>query len=455
MIVAPLFIAWIGALVLVFFDGRRRSVGWTALAVLATSAALAVRLAFHVAAAGPVEMTTGTWPVGIGITLRADPLGVTFAVVSLAVLAAALLYQIAAGQPTRRFPGLVLFMATGLTGVFLTGDTFNFYVFFEVAMTTAFALAAEARERREVRAALLFVTLNVIGSALFLMAVGGLYRATGSLEFRAVAGSLAGVDAPRALGIGALLLAAFGLKLGLFPFHGWLPEVYRDLRPEVAAIFSGALANIGSYGVLRFGGGLLARELDDASRLVLALGAASILYGSVAAIGARSANGVLAYSSIGQAGYVLMAAALSSPAGLAAAVVYAVVLTLNKTLLFLASGLRGPVAQAAFAAGAFSLAGVPPFAGFTAKIAIFRGGIDAGAWLPVGVLAAGSILSLVYMFPAFQRTYWRPGGPGRPVPLPAGLVLAGLVLAVVACGVAASPLLAVGDAAAAALAGMR
>lgn len=130
--------------------------------------------------------------------------------------------------------------------------------------------------------------------------------------------------------------AAFCLKLGLFPFHFWLPAVYVGSHPPVAAILSGALANIGSYGLLRFGGGILPRELEFGSTAVLVLGTASILYGALQAISRRDTSEVMAYSAIGQVGYVLLALGIGG-AGYAAAVLYSVVNSLNKGVVFLAA----------------------------------------------------------------------------------------------------------------------
>ena len=106
---------------------------------------------------GPVEATTGDWPAGVGITLRADALGVLFAALSSLAVLAATVFEVLDGVRERVFPGLVVLLAAGLTGVFVTGDLFNFYVFFELAMTAAYVLAdvrrhaPRARRRARVR----------------------------------------------------------------------------------------------------------------------------------------------------------------------------------------------------------------------------------------------------------------------------------------------------------------
>ena len=245
----------------------------------------------------------------------------------------------------------MLFLAVGLTGLFLTGDVFSFYVFFELAMISAYALAALGRERRMVGAALIFAVVNLLGSFLFLIATAALYRATGTLEMLAVADRARAVDPNTAAVIAVLYFVAFGVKLGLFPFHFWLPSVYASAPPAVAAVLAGAVANIGAYGLLRFQAGLLPRELALGAGVLVAIGTVSIIYGAVQAIGRRDAREVLAYSAIGHAGYVLVALGLGGRVALSAAALFTVVNALGKTLLFLAVDLRGPLVGAAFAVG--------------------------------------------------------------------------------------------------------
>ncbi|WP_301336577.1 proton-conducting transporter transmembrane domain-containing protein, partial [Mycobacterium asiaticum] len=116
---------------------------------------------------------TGGWPAGIGIVLRADALGGVFALVSLVVLIAALANEAVRGAHTRTFPGLVVLLAAGLNGLFLTGDVFNFYVFFEIAMTASYALTTYGQRPRQLRAALIFASVNLLGSFVFLLSVAG------------------------------------------------------------------------------------------------------------------------------------------------------------------------------------------------------------------------------------------------------------------------------------------
>ena len=457
LLVLPAGIPWVLAALLTFLDGRRRWVGLLGAAGLAASLASLVWLALVVLREGTVETVAGGWPEGVGITLRADALGVTFAAVSMIVVLASLLYEVALGVRWRAFPPLVLLVAAGLNGLFLTGDAFNFYVFFEISMTAAFVLAGYREEDFQVRAAFVFAVVNLLGSVVFLIGIAALYSITGSLDMAAIASRTDALDPGSVIVVAAVIFSAFCLKLGLFPFHFWLPAVYVGSHPPVAAILSGALANIGGYGLLRFGAGLLPRELAFGSAAVMVLGTASIVYGALQAISRRDTSEVMAYSAIGQVGYILLALGVGGPLGFTAAVLYSVVNSLNKGVVFLAAGLRGPLVGAAFAVGAFSIAGVPPAAGFVGKIAIFKAALAEGSAVKATALVvlvfAGSALSFLYAFQVYQRRFLAPREGKKSGPLAARLVVLSLAALLLLLGLWPEPLIYLSEAAARVLTG--
>ena len=308
-----LIVPWAAGATLVLFDGRRRWVGWLAVAVLVVNVAALTVLAADVLSGGPVEATTGDWPRGVGITLRADALGVVFAALSSLAVLAATVFEVLDGVRERVFPALAVLLTAGLTGVFVTGDLFNFYVFFELAMTAGYVLATYGGTRRELGGARGVAAGHQGGTNVFLLNVAGGYHVTGTLDMAAIAARMGDVNPNAAVLIAVGFFVAFGVKLGLFPFHFWLPTVYTSARPAVAAILSGGLANIGAYGLLRFGGYLLPDELELAATALIVVGAASIVYGGVLAISRRTGAEMLAYSAIGQVGYVLVAIGVGGP----------------------------------------------------------------------------------------------------------------------------------------------
>jgi len=446
-----LVVPWAAGAVLVALDGRGRIVCWLCVGTLATEIGALVALAVQVLPGRAVHSVTGGWPADVGIVLRADSLGVAFALVSAVMLLAAVVQSIVEGVQERTFPGLVVLLATGLNGLFLTGDMFNFYVFFEIAMTAAYVLTTYGGGRRELGAALVFAAVNLLGSSVFLLAIAGVYRVTATLAMETIALRMADVEPNAAILIAVGFFIAFGVKLGLFPFHFWLPTVYTGARPAVAAILSGALANIGAYGLIRFGAGLLPNELALGATALILIGCASIVYGGVLAVSRRDPAETLAYSAIGQVGYVLVALGVGGPVGLAAAVLYALVNSLNKTMLFLAVGVRGPLISAVFALGALSVAGMPPAVGFLGKLALVHTGIVAGSPALVALLVAGSALSFVYMFQMYQREFWRTPPADHPSRWPLQLLPAMLAVLVLAAGLWPEPLLALSRDAAALL----
>ncbi|WP_298180488.1 proton-conducting transporter membrane subunit [Saccharomonospora sp.] len=460
-VTAALALPWVAGLALVGLNGRRPIVAWLAVAALAADLVVLVVLAIHVSNHGDTQVVTGGWPAGVGIVLRADTLGITFALLSVFVLLAATFTETIKGVRVRTFPGLVVLLSAGLSGLFLTHDVFNFYVFFELSMIVSYVLTAYGGRTRQLRAALVFAAVNLLGSFLFLLAVAGAYRVTGTLWMSDVATQMEQVSANASLLIALGFFVAFSVKVGLFPFHFWLPTVYAGTRPAVAAILSGAVANIGSYGLLRFGVGMFEPQLRLAEIMVIALGAASIVYGALLAVSRGDPAEMLAYSTIGQIGYVLVAIGVGGAVGWAAAVLYSVINGLNKTLLFLGVDLRGKLVAAAFVIGAFSVAGVPPAVGFVGKLELFRTAVAASSPVLVVLLFIGSALSLVYLFQVYQRVFWHKSVPPRELagagtdarisPLPLRVLTLVLAFVVLAIGIWPEPLLALSGNAADAL----
>ena len=441
MIALPLAIVWFGAILLASLDGTRKGAGYLAVAILAAALGATVVLGVDVYQHGDREMAIGGWEPGIGIALRVDMLGIVFTVLSLIVLICALWFEVSRDVKARIFPSLVLFMAVGLIGLCFTGDVFNFYVFFEISMISAYVMASYGETPRQFRAALIFIVVNLLGSVLFLIGIAAIYHTTGWLDMERIAERMPIVAENPAILSSTIIFVAFGIKLGLFPFHFWLPAVYTGTRPAVAAILSGALANIGSYGLLRFGADLFPRELSVGAPVLITLGAISIVYGGVQAIARQTPNEVLAYSAIGQVGYILIAISIGGQAGYAAAILYAVLNGLNKALLFLSVSLRGWVAGAAFVVGAFSVAGVPPAGGFFGKLTLFQIGIADDGPVLVALIFLGGALSLVYMFQLYRRRFWIAEEADESTTVGALGLVTGLALILIGIGVWPEPLI--------------
>lgn len=398
-----LVVCWLLGALLLALDGRKRWVGWLAAAGLVAAFALNVHNLVQLIAQelAVVKTVTGGWPAGVGIELRADRMSLFFAAICTGVLAAVIFHEVRAGVHSRQFPALILLLAAGLQGAFFTGDLFNFYVFFEVSVVTSFALAAYGFGREEIRATFAYIVLNLLGSVLFLIGVATVYHATGTLDFTDIATS--SEERRQAVILpAALLFTALSLKLGLFPFHGWVPLLYTHGRPAVVAALSGALVNIGAYGLLRIGFNALDDARIEGAAVLLLLGAAATLYGAILAVSRRRPATIAAYSAIVHAGHIVLAIGIGGRAGIAAALLTVLAGSIDKTVMFLGFDTllgRRPAALVA----ASSVAGLPPTLGFVAKLMLIYAAIQGPvSTLMVAIIIASAVIMLVALF-----RFWR------------------------------------------------
>ena len=458
-VVIPLATAALGAAAWTALRAQRVLGVAGAAAGLAASLVLATR----VVAVGPVATQAGGWPAPYGITLVADGLSAVMVVAAALMGLAVVVYGLAEVDERQQKSGffpLVHVLLVGVQGAFLTGDLFNLYVCFEVMLMASFVLLALGNERPQMEGALVYVTLNLLASALFLAAVGLIYGAARTLNLADLSLRLAevGADSPHLLAaVAGLLLVAFGIKAGVFPLYAWLPASYHTPPVAVAALFAGLLTKVGVYALLRTVP-LLFGAVDGIYTLLLWTAVATMLAGVAGAVAQFHVRRVLGFHIVSQIGYMVLGLGLlASPEpavrrlAIAAAVFYIAHHIVVKTNLYLLGGVirrlggteelkpLGGLARATpwlavlFAVPAASLAGIPPLSGFWAKLAILRAGLDAAAWWAVAAALAAGLLTLVSMVKIWNEAFWKPAPEGaRPTgPVPAAMVAPIVVLAVV------------------------
>lgn len=394
MRLVPWALGWLLAVLWLALDGRRRLVAWGAVLLLglllASDLALLAQLSLSDASA--LELTTGGFPEGIGIRLHVGVLQAYFGALCSAVLLAAMVHELGRGVCARLFPGLVLMLSSALHGAFYTRDLFNFYAFFELAMASSFALAYAGQHASEVRGAFVYVAINILGSVLFLMGVAATYHAAGTLDFAQLAERLERGRHSETFVPAALMFTALSLKLGLFPFHGWVPVIYTHARPAVAAMMAGALTNLGAYGLLSLGMALFPHARETAAPVLLVLGATATLYGSLVAFQRERAADVAAYAAIVHAGYLVLALGIGGREGTLALLLIALSGSLDKSAMFLSlearSARRGGISLVA----ACSLAGLPLTIGFISKVTVFEAALRMGP-VPSTLLSCSLVIS--------------------------------------------------------------
>ena len=413
---------------------------------------------------GILTYQPGGWPAPFGIVLVLDRLAglmlLTTAILAMVVLAHAWGDDDARG---RDFHVLFPLQLTGINGAFLTGDIFNLFVFFEILLIASYCLAVHGSGAERTRHTLRYVILNLVGSSLFLVALGTIYGVCGTLNMADLALAVAAAPAgqtPLLAAAALLLVTVFGLKAAVLPLFTWLPGLYAAALPSVAALFA-IMTKVGVYAILRTMTLIFpdSGPVPEAAALILPLGLATLAWGALGALGGRNLRETLAYLVIVSVGTLLAGIGLWNKAGIAAALYYLPHTTFVAAGLFLLAGrlddrtgttdtsftpAPDPTAPgmpgAVFLLGAAATAGLPPLSGFIGKVLLLQAA--SGPHLPWiwGAVLGGSLLVLAALARMGSDIFWKPGtsptpGTGTSVPRlwPAAiLVLAGVALAVLA-----------------------
>ncbi|WP_120636240.1 monovalent cation/H+ antiporter subunit D [Ruegeria sp. EL01] len=374
----------------------------------------------------------GDWPAPFGIVMVLDRMSAMMVLLTALLALPIVLYAIGSGWDQRgnHFHALFHFQLMGVCGAFLTGDAFNLFVFFEVLLIASYGLMTHGGGSVRLKAGVQYVAYNLLGSTLFLFALGTLYGVTGTLNMADIAVRVAELPAEDTalLRVGAvLLLLVFCIKAAVLPLHFWLPASYANAPLPVAALFA-IMTKVGAYSILRmytlaFGPeveatqGLVGDWLQPAAILTLAVGAIGIL-------GAQHIARMVAFCAIASMGTLLIAISLFTPQATAAALYYIFHSTLATALLFLVADLvmerRGgaiipkpPMPQsglisALFFVGAIAMAGMPPLSGFIGKLLVLDAARDASnanaIWF---VILVGSFVTIVGLARAGSLIFWK------------------------------------------------
>lgn len=427
----PILIPFAGALVGLLFKNHpflraRWSLGVMGLS-LAASILLLVRVFTRHA---PVVCQAGGWPAPFGITFIADPLSALFVFMSQTVLFFGVLYALGCKDRCMAYPGffpLFLFLATGLTGGLLTGDLFNLFVFAELMVLSSAVLTAVSDHPLGTEAAYKYFFISQLAAVSLLMGIGALYTAHGTLNMAQLARFIAEYpDTPMTLAGMALLTTAFLIKSAAMPFHFWQPDFHNVAPTPVSAMLSSVVVKFGVYGFIRMTTLLFAETAAPLEAVLTAAGLTGVIFGGVAAVGTHDTKRMLAYSTIAQVGFILAAMGWGTPAGMAAALVFAVNHSLLKSAMLMLAGYVAsrasiksaafevvtgvgkslPLAGVLFFLGGLGLAGIPPTNGFVSKLLIFRSGISAAKPFALVCMGLAGMITLVYTTRAFQRIWW-------------------------------------------------
>lgn len=323
------------------------------------------------------------------------------------------------GSGTEKYYTLYMLLLTGMCGVALAGDLVSLFIFMEVAALSTYALVAFGQGPEEIEAAIKYLVMGAVASLFILIGISLVYGLTGTFALAQIARTLP-PGAVYAKGfITALFLAGFGMKAALMPFHAWLPDAHTSAPAPVSATLSGVLIKVlGLYVMVRLFFNVLGMT-PQLSYLLTFLGAVTLLAGDLMVLTQNDFKRLLAYSSIGQIGYMVIGFSLGTPLGLMGALFHLFNHAIFKPLLFMNAGAvemaagtrqldklgglgrRMPLTAFTNLVGSLSISGLPPFNGFWSKLFIIVACVQAGRFWTAAAAVLGAIITLAN----FTRLY--------------------------------------------------
>ena len=384
----------------------------------------------------------GEFPAPWGNEIRAGVLEALFAAVFLGIM----LCSVLAGwhflvldldeSKINLYFTLINLMTAALMSILWTNDIFTGYVFLEILTLTSCGILIVREVGRTTLAAVRYMLLNLLGSGLFLLGVVLLYDTTGHLLMlpmhEAIQALAPDPSSHMVLTFSvAILTIGLAIKSGLFPFHFWMPDTYGWATPTSASILSSLTSKAYILLLIKIYFRVVGPEVLQTmpiGKILLVLGVLGMLFGSVSALRVNNIDRMIAFSSAAQIGYIYMGIGIGGTAGFTAALFHIISHALTKSLLFLTaprlsevsgdslkfrmlqgSARRDRVAGTFFTAAAFSMIGIPVFAGFSSKLMFAVAAVDSASVrklaIVMGALAVSTLLNAMYFIRTLVRIY--------------------------------------------------
>lgn len=427
-----LVIPFLGSLLLVLWPGQPAPGLMRKVAILVLCLQVAwsgaVLLAFDPLQGGLQLRETLPWIQGIGLTysLAIDGLSLPLVLINGALSLVAVICTRDISQRPRLYFALLLLISGAVNGAFLAQNLLLFLLFYELELIPLWLLISVWGGAGKAMAATKFLIFTAFSGILILATFLALAVLRGSVDFSFLPVTSEQLGLSSQLVLLAMLLVGFGIKVPLVPFHSWLPDAHTQASTPVSVLLAGVLLKLGTYGILRFGLGLFPEAWAVMAPWLAIWAAVSVLYGSLAAIAQRDMKRMVAYSSVGHMGSILLAAAAATPVSLLGAEFQMVSHGLISALLFLLVGivyrktgtrdlevLRGllnperglPFTGTLMILGVMASAGMPGMSGFISEFLVFRGAMSP---FPTATLLCmvGSGLTAVYFLLLVNRVFF-------------------------------------------------
>jgi multicomponent Na+:H+ antiporter subunit D len=428
-LVLPVILPLLAASLLLALPAPRARV---VLASFSTLLTLGISLFIFLQTSAGTVLTTqlGDWAAPYGISLVADRLtGLMLVLSGVVTLLTVINSSATLGAARGRFGhhALLQFLLMGVNMSFLTGDLFNLFVSFEVMLVASYAIITLGSSTAQLREGLKYVIINLLLSAVFVVACGFTYGILGTLNMAQLglrSSELGSTPVVTALSL--LLGIVFATKSAVFPLAFWLPGTYPAPPPAISAFLGALLTKVGVYSLLRLYTLLFPAEAPVVQPLLLVAAILTMLVGALGALSRVRWRHLLSFATMGSVGYLVFGLALFNSAGLSATLFYLINSILVIFSLFLIAGyaekLTGfqdvrlggllessPYLAASFFIAALALIGLPPTSGFVGKFALVRAAFETGGTLSlVGAVAVlvASLITLIVMIKVWRWFFW-------------------------------------------------
>jgi len=325
---------------------------------------------------------------------------------------------------------IFLLQVTGFLGIVVTGDMFNLYVFLEIASLSGYALISMGEDGAPI-ASFNYLIFGTIGACFYLLGVGYLYVATGSLNMADLAKLLPDLYGSKVILVGfSFFMVGLALKMALFPLHVWLPDAYTHAPSSVSALLAPLMTKVGAYVLIRVIYTVFkpyfSIEMLPATTILSWTAAAAIIFGAAMALAQTDLKRMLTYILVSEVGYLALGIGLGNRNGLTGAILHILNDAFMMLALFMVVGAiiyryggreisqlrylhkKMPFTMAVFVVAALSVIGIPPTCGFFSKWYLILGAIDADKWAFVAVLLVSSLLNAILFFRVIENVYLEP-----------------------------------------------
>ncbi len=387
---------------------------------------LAVTLLEQVMHTGTIVEVIAGWAPPWGINLVFSPF--TGVLVTLMITMGLIIWfysykfkNVAFEEATKYFI-LFMMLVTGSVGIVLTGDIFNQFVFIEITSISAYALTAFYKGRDSAEASFKYLMIGSLSSMFLLLAIILIYSQLGTLNMADIA-SKAHLMKPEFKILAVIFfITGLGIEAEIFPLNGWAPDAYSQAPGPVGAAFAGIVVKAGVYALIRIIFTLF--DVSGTHQFLIVIGLTTMIIAEMAAIKQDRLKRMLAYSSLGQMGLVLVAFGMGTEEGIFAALFMMINHAVTKSLLFLSGsylvynstdkfisetngmGRLLPITSFLFALGSLGIVGMPPFSGFWSKFFMLSAAAHSNMVLIIALVLSVSLIELVYYFRVVNRVYF-------------------------------------------------